>query len=170
MTITAPAATPILPPYILPVLIDLAECVCTKLAEEGAGRTCWCGIWPGAEVSWEYCGECAGDACGMGWVRLMAVFPYDTFPVASIDLRCSRPLAYQVEIGALRCLPQPAEGTVVDPAVMTEVALSVAADTWALYRAAECCEASDKAIVGYLPLGPSGGCVGGSWSIFLAVD
>ena len=76
MTIT----NPIVPPLVAMALVELADCVCEQLATAGAGPTCWCGVYPGAEVAWDYCGECNGGHCGMGWVRLRAVFPYDIFP------------------------------------------------------------------------------------------
>src|SRR5262245_57213126 len=94
-------------------LLDLADCVCTELT--AIHPLCWCGVGPGAEGSWEYCGECPDSSCGMGWVRLATVFPYDFFPQPVIDDRCTKPLAAAIEVGALRCLPQPADGSILDP-------------------------------------------------------
>jgi hypothetical protein len=79
----------IAPPRIIMALVDLADCICTELAATGAGPTCWCGLYPGAQVSWEFCGECSGNTCGMGWVRLAQVFPYNVFPTGTIDLNCA---------------------------------------------------------------------------------
>ena len=111
---TAPDQTlPIAPPAVALALIDLADCVCSELAETGAGPTCWCGLYPGAAVSWEYCGECGGGTCGMGYVRASGVFPYESFPEAAIDIHCARPLAWSIEVGALRCFPQPDDGQVI---------------------------------------------------------
>jgi hypothetical protein len=105
----------------------------------------------------------------MGYVRLAGVFPYSTFPEPLMDLRCTRPLAWAVEVGALRCVPQPSDGTVLDPIAMGEVAIIQVLDASALHRAVKCC-GYDVAIETYIPVGPSGGCVGGFWRAFLAVD
>jgi len=161
-----------LPPItqsVVAALADLGDCVCTELTAGGGGEPCWCGLYPGAAVSWEYCNECSGDRCGMGYVRLAGVFPYSVFPEALIDVRCTYPLAWAVEVGALRCMPQPSDGHVPDPATLSETALVQALDASALYRAIKCC-GLQVAVEAYLPIGPIGGCVGGFWRAFLAVD
>jgi hypothetical protein len=149
-------------------LVELADCVCEQLAEIGAGPTCWCGVYPGAEVAWEFCGECSGGLCGMGWVRVRAAFPYDVFPNGLIDFKCNKPLAWHVEAGALRCMPTPPDGQMPSALEMTETALAQAADARALHQAISCC-GLDIAIESYVPLGPLGGCVGGVWGAFLDV-
>ena len=156
------------PPAISLALVDLAECVCAELAVTGAGPTCWCGLYPGEAVSWEYCENCGADTCGMGYVRLAGVFPYDTFPLPTIDERCVRPLAWAVEVGALRCVPQPASGELLDPVSMSEVVLRQTLDAAALHRAMKCC-GQDIAVERYVPVGPAGACVGGFWVGYLAL-
>lgn len=151
-------------------LVDLADCVCAQLALTGAGPTCWCGLYPGALASWEYCGECSGEVCGMGWVRFAGAFPYDVFPVPSIDERCAKPVAWMIEVGAMRCMPQPSDGSLPSPAEMSEVALGQMLDAQALYTAMKCCDTVEVAVAEYVPLGPEGGCVGGSWRGFVMVD
>jgi len=161
---------PVLPmPSIVGSLLQLSECVCTMLANEGAGETCWCGLHPGASASWEYCGECGTDTCGMGYVRAGTIFPYDAFPTAVVDERCARPLALAVEVGALRCFPTPQDGNLVPPAVMAEVTIRQALDARALYLALQCC-GLDLAVESYQPSGPAGGCVGGLWIAYLPLD
>ena len=150
-------------------LTDLADCVCAELATTGGGEPCWCGMYPGAAVSWEYCGECSGDRCGMGYVRLAGVFPYSVFPNGLVDFRCTYPLAWAVEVGALRCLPQPSDGEALNPILMAEVAVEQVLDASALHRAVKCC-GLDVAVERYVPVGPAGGCVGGFWLAYLAVD
>lgn len=164
MTIINPTS----PPPVAIALVELADCVCDQLASTGAGPTCWCGVYPGAEVAWDYCGECDGGRCGMGWVRLRAAFPYDVFPTGIIDFRCKKPVAWSVEVGALRCLPTTPDGMLPSPAQMTEAAIDQAADARALHTAISCC-GLDVAVESYLPLGPLGGCVGGVWSAYLEV-
>lgn len=121
MTLAPPhpdQSPPVAPTAMMLALDALATCVCEFLALEGAGPTCWCGLVPGGpNVSWEACsgGECRTDVCGMGYVRLGTVFPYETFPVQTITDRCDRPLAWGVEVGALRCVPVHDDGTPPTP-------------------------------------------------------
>lgn len=149
-------------------MMELAACVCAELATTGAGPTCWCGMYPGAAVSWEYCGECDHDRCGMGYVRFAGAFPYSTFPQQFLDHRCTLPLAWAVEVGALRCVPQSTDGSLIDPEAMADVAVNQILDASALHRAIKCCGV-EAAVATYSPVGPSGGCVGGFWLAYLAV-
>ncbi|HEY6416443.1 MAG TPA: hypothetical protein VIX41_09405 [Acidimicrobiales bacterium] len=166
MTVVEP---PIVLDPVAPLLLDLVDCMCNELAVTGAGALCWCGLWPGLEVSWEYCGECGSAHCGMGFVHLVGINPYEEFPAPVVDLRCTLPLAAQVEIGALRCLPQRVDGAVLEPAQMADVALAQISDAWALRRSLLCC-GTTYALGEYLPVGPAGGCVGGIWTAWLALD
>lgn len=157
------------PPRIAVALLELTECVCAELVTSGGGPTCWCGLYPGASVSWDYCGECNGDKCGMAYVRLAGISPYEIFPFPAVDDRCSRPLAWGVEVGVLRCMPQLSEGELLDPEGMAEVSVVQALDARAVWTALKCC-GIDIAVETWRPLGPNGGCVGGAWTAFLAVD
>jgi len=165
VTVTEPIA--ITPPPIALMLADLAACVCGALANEGAGPTCWCGLYPGAQVSWDYCGACDGDKCGMGWVQLATIFPYNTFPVGVIDLRCASPLAWGIRVGALRCIPTPDDGELPSPEDMANAALMQYLDAKALHTAIKCCTGITASIETYVPVGPDGGCVGGYWTAYL---
>lgn len=162
-----PIALP--PPNVAIHLLNLADCLCAELAESGAGPTCWCGPYPGAQVSWEGCGECDNDHCGMGYVRVVAGFPYQVFPQPVVDDRCVMPLAWSVEVGALRCLPTAAEG-VLDPVAMAEAAVVQMFDARAIYTAIRCCPDIRMAISNYVPVGPEGGCVGGYWVALAPID
>ena len=161
---------PIAPPSIIFQVTELADCLCGFLETEGGGRPCWCGVYPGAMVSWEYCGECSGGMCGMGYVRPAGIFPYSTFPLPEIDVNCTSPLTWSVEIGALRCMPHPPDGRVATPTEMMEVSIQTMLDARAMYKAVKCCEAIKGAAVEfYTPTGPEGGCVGGYWTVYLDV-
>lgn len=150
-------------------LLDLVECVCTELTAAG-GEPCWCGLLPGATVSWDYCTDCGNDHCGMAWVRVVGITPYDVFPTGIIDLRCARPLALQIEVGSLRCMPQPADGELLTPEASVEVSLRQVLDALALHRALQCCQERDFALSAYTPVGPQGGCVGGFWTAFIDIS
>lgn len=152
-------------------LVALAECLCQQLTEFGAGPVCWCGVYPGAQISWEGCSDCGVDRCGMGWVRLVQAFPYEVFPTPTVDGRCQMPLAFAVEVGALRCFPQPTDGEPPDPAMTTEAAVMQMYDARAMYNAIKCCSTSvSMAVQGYVPVGPAGGCVGGYWTAIAPID
>jgi hypothetical protein len=154
---------------ILQLLSDLHECVCESLALNGQGPTCWCGIWPGETVSWDYCGaECKNDACGMAWVRAGTSAPYSTFPLAELDSACEKPLFYEIEVGVLRCLPIiEDDGSLPAAADITEAALGLAIDQMALHRAIRCCRLGAFALGAWRPVGPQGGCVGGFWTLYV---
>lgn len=160
------------PAPILTFQNKLVECVCTHLEHAGSGPTCWCGLYPGVAVSWEGCGECGNGACGMGYVRPGRVFPYATFPSAVLDASCVKPIAYQFEVGVLRCFPTMNDQGEFPPAEeITEVTNKVTQDAWALHRAIRCCKDDDfrgtVTIQEWTPIGPAGGCVGGFWTIYV---
>jgi len=155
--------------HVIDSLAMLTTGVCEELRTSGAGPLCWCGLHPGAVVSWEYCGQCSGDACGMGYVRLAGVFPYSTFPVQIVDFQCTAPLAWVVEVGALRCMPMPSDGEIASPDELALVTVEQVLDAQALYRALKC-YGLEVAVESYTPVGPAGGCVGGFWRAYLALD
>jgi hypothetical protein len=162
-----PIAMPV--PKAIEQLVDLAECVCALLATEGAGETCWCGLYPGAQVSWEYCTECSADACGMGYVRLASGTPYLIYPQPAIDDRCALPLVWGVEVGAMRCMPVLESGELIPEGLMAEVAIRQMLDARAIRKAIKCCT-GDFGLGSWIPQGPQGGCVGGYWQAFMDVD
>ena len=167
LTPTPPIALAI--PEVVNKLVDLAECVCAYLAVEGAGETCWCGLYPGSAVSWEYCTECSNGMCGMGYVRPASASSYEVFPQPAIDIRCTLPMAWGVEVGALRCLHTPEDGTLLDVGSMAEATIRQILDARALRNAIKCC-GLNIGLGSWIPLGPQGGCVGGYWQAFLDVD
>jgi len=160
----------IIPAPILPLLFALSDCVCTELTETGAGPTCWCGIYPGAQVSLEFCSECGNDKCGMGWIRVAFANPSETFPQAIVDPTCRKPLAYQIEVGAARCLPISADGELQTVEQMNMAAAEQMQDAWALFRAIMCCGAPSVAVQQWQPIGPAGGCLGGVWTAWIGTD
>lgn len=156
-------------PAAINAIIELTECMCELLALEGAGPTCWCGLYPGAAVSWEYCTACDGDTCGMGYVRLAMVSPYQVFPSPAVDDKCVLPTMWALEVGALRCMPTPHDGEVLDVGSMAEVAIGQMLDARALRKAIKCC-VPDLGLGLWSPAGPNGACVGGYWAAFLDMD
>jgi hypothetical protein len=157
-----------LPPMLLEPINDLLTCVCAEI--EAVKPVCECMILPGFEAAFYFCYECAEGKCGMAWVNLITAYPYQTFPEPIIDTRCMYPLALVAQIGAVRCMPMPDEQGTVEKTDLEEATVLQMADMWALYRAVNCCGVKSKAIGQWTSLGPDGDCVGGMWTVYLAVE
>lgn len=158
-------------PWIGRVMLDLQTCLCNALLTHGGGQVCLCSVLAGSEVAYDYCAGCGGDTCGQAWVRLVSAFPSSALPDPDADARCTGPLAYALEVGVVRCAPLPAEdGTPPDAGEHLDSALQVAQDMQAMLRAMQCCFSRGVLhVVGeYTPVGPGGGCVGGTWSVTVA--
>lgn len=155
---------------IWPTLLDLAGCLKTQFADQ---ETCFLGVLHGQAAPWDY-----GLEGLMVWVRLAGAYPSTTFPAPDNDLGCPKPLAFDVEVGALRCAPTPNEvtGTLPGEAEQEEVAAEATSDMIALYRAIACCLDShqhrfqDVALGSYTPLGPLGGVTGGAWTFTISEE
>ena len=161
---------PVMRVPILTYLAELLECVCTNLEEHGSGPVCWCGVYPGNAVSFESCDECSNGSCGSAYVNPGTTWSYQTFPSPAFDAACTLPLAYTIDVGIQRCFPTMEEDGTLPPAgVITETALNVMQDQWALHKAIRCCEFEQGKIVlgSWTPIGPQGGCVGGFWTAYL---
>lgn len=156
-------------PVITPHLLALADCVCNELDQRGAGPLCRCGFHPGAIPAFDGCGDCGNDVCGMGWLRVVTAYPYETFPVPSLDPHCRHDIAWQIEVGSVRCMPITQDGSALESEQLMEVWVSQMLDAEALHRAVLCCEAPIVTLGTYTPVGPSGGCVGGYWTAFVGL-
>jgi len=157
-----------IPPQVLTPLADLFDCLCTEV--NLVHPVCSCALLPGQAVAWDYCGEC-GDKCGQAWLRLMRVYPYDVWPDPATGGKCTSPLAMEVEIGVVRCIPALGEGGELPDIADIELSTMLQiADMWAMYRAIVCCKSSFKSPQTYEAVGPLGGCVGGTWRAILAVE
>ena len=151
-----------------PLLADLSQCLCDQLAAASDRKLCFCGVVTGEQVD----GSLAGyDGCtgGMAWVRVTNIFPSTTFPNPDLLTGCSTLLAVEVEVGTLRPMVIPRGRklpSVGDLAVATQQAMS---DMAAMHRAIACCASSSSVdfvyqLGNYLPIGPEGGLVGGTWT------
>ena len=153
-------------------LLELLECACAEVTVNGQGEPCFCGIYPGSNVSWDNCGECNRGKCGMVYLQPGRTFPYTVFPQQELDAKCSLPLGFEIELGVVRCMPTISEdGDLPDPADITAAALGLIADQYALYSAIKCCETSLQSLVieRWTPSGPQGGCVAGAWTLYAAI-
>lgn len=169
MTVTAPTEIRT-DTFVWPAMLRLAECLCTELVAAGLPPTCLCSVLPGDAVAADYVSEDEG----MAWVRLVSGYPYTAFPVAdTAAATCLRPLAFELEVGALWCAPVFADsrGTPPDMAAQFAATETQLAAMAAMHRAIVCCVPTERgtgALGAYTPVGPEGGVVGGVWSLFLA--
>lgn len=155
-----------------PVLIQLADCLCTELVTAGLPPTCICAPFPGEAVATDY----VNQDQGMAWVRLASMFPSSAFPAQDGTASgCLMPMAAQLEVGVLYCAPVTQGRSNRTPpglsAMFDSTRLQMAAMA-AMLRAIECClgAANRKSVAlgAYAPLGPDGGVVGGTWTVTVA--
>lgn len=158
-------------PWITTRLVDLVSNLGRYVESIGAGPVCWLGVSPGAATAWDSCGECDGEKCGKTYVVLSQVIEYDSFPNPREWVQGGSPagLAYQLEVGTLRCMPIQEDGEAIDSgdslATMTGLnddmiaMLCAIRETFAPYL---------LSVTQYSPVGPEGGCVGGVWEVVVA--
>lgn len=156
---------------VLPLLSSMVDCLCEELAASYGPDPCFCGLVPAALVAMDFC-DCGGISCGMAWVRLDSIYPSRRFADQTTDARCGDPLAVRINVGVTRCLPGPdARGNPPDAVAQAEAVAVQMADMAAMRRAVACClPQSTKYVLGtYQPLGPSGNCGGGVWTVTVQV-
>ena len=161
-------------PPINYAMLDLLDCVCDAVAVLGQGPVCTCLVHAGQSVSWDYCGHCDSGSCGMVYIRPGVSFASTNFPNADGNSRlgCEGPLAWELEVGILRCFPAFADddGEPSPPDELTEASLLLVEDQVAIRTAIQCCESpylKTKVLLDWQPVGPSGNCVGGYWSMVI---
>lgn len=157
---------------IWPTLLDLVGCLEKEFADQ---QTCFLGVLHGQSAPWDY-----GMEGLMVWVRLTGAFPSTQFPAPDQGLLgCPKPLAFGIEVGALRCAPLPNETTGDLPSATEQeaVAAEATSDMVALYRAVACCfgdgsarRFQDISLGAYTPLGPMGGVTGGAWTFTVSEE
>lgn len=162
---------------VYPTMVKLAGCLATEFIASGLGQPCFCGLFPGEEAPWDYCdGNCGKTRAGQIWVRLVSAFPTQPFPVIDPLGTCASAMGFDLEVGAIRAAPM-ITGTAAKPILPTvdaqlESTRIQLAEMAAIRRAIKCCMAENEdggeisyALGSYSPVGPDGGCVGGSWTV-----
>lgn len=163
-----------------PKILELVQCVAREWVDASLPEPCFLGILPGDFAPNDYCNCNEGGECGQVWVRLQLIIEQENpngTAVGGLSNACATPLLAQVEVGHLMCAPMPktmADGSVELPSVTEQLdaARQSYASMAALARAIRCCYASKKDIgsMSYVPYGPAGGCLGGSWTVTIAGD
>ena len=164
------------PPLVVPTLagamMELLGCLCDELESTLGGPVCWCGLWHGDPVPWDYCDGCEGGKCGMAYARVVGAFPYDSFPTPAIDQYCRKPLGYAIEVGVLRCFPiMDEDGSLPTPGVISDAVLIDYDDIEAMRRALLCCASGGVEIwLGEYVAVNEGGCAGGTWTAAINLE
>lgn len=136
---------------------------------------------PGQEATWDKC--CEGAAGGQAWVAPQRIYPTGgtgaTFPAQQVSrFRCgNHMLAFEMKVGVLRCSQAlTTDGQPPSPTRMEMEADRQYADHEAVLGAILCCfvpnvlpEAHPWVLGEWRPVGPQGGCVGGTTSLTVAV-
>lgn len=134
-------------------------------------------LGPGAQVPWDTCCECRDGGEGQAWVVVDRFYPADGLAQDVSAQRC-HPSGYAADltVGVLRCAHTVDDrGEAPSAVTVTGDADKVARDRQAVRDALLCDVLGPDADPGtfrlgvWQPLGPSGGCVGGSWQATIAV-
>lgn len=164
---------PLVDNLVAPLLLELRDCLCEQLKRTIAGPVCRCmvvhnfslPVMDGCDCTCEPAGQ------GDGWVRLVRLEPELSFnPVGS----SACPVGWQavIELGAYRCVQVPEEAEPLPAQTVTDDALKLLSDMNAMLRVLGCCPAFADRDVGvelWQPIGPSGGCAGGTLQIRVAL-
>jgi hypothetical protein len=159
---------PMAPPYsrVSVILQAVADCLCTHITAYGLPPVCYCGVVPGSIAVADQIGEC-GDVCGMAWARLDQMYHATVAGVPSTEPgNCTKALSIDIEVGILRCMSLGGPGGPPEPSDLLQSTEVQMADAECMYRAISCCPAlptQDTVIAPYVPLGPDGGLVGGTF-------
>lgn len=160
-------------PNITYAMLDLLECACDALGVLGQGYPCHCGITSGDQPQWGYCTDCGNTGtCGMGFIRPGSAFRYSSFPNQDDTADgCAGPMAYELQVGVVRCFPTIEEDGSMPPAEETTTAsLMLIEDMIALRTAIECCDSKylkNIFLGAWQTSGPQGGCVQGDWTVIV---
>lgn len=156
------------------VLEGLRDCLCTQLADTVGGSPCFCGLVGGRQAIADRCSCDGADQCGMAWVRLDRIYPYEGQVTQSArNPTCVSPLAAVVELGVYRCIPTTSsDGGAPTALQQTNQTLGQVADAGALFAAVACCEAITRRshVMGTYTPRDSGDCGGGLLTVAVAIQ
>lgn len=151
-------------------LEDLAACLCA--AVDDTSSMCFCGILPGEQ--WYDVSDCE-DNCGQAWVRVAQVFPARSLGEPDVTYgftdtgNCGAVLSLTVEMGVLRCLEIPEDGTAQSAPILLAAAEQQMKDMLDIRKAVVCCTSFSEKLMGvWTPIGPvDGSVIGGFWTVTL---
>lgn len=128
---------------------------------------------PGLDIAWDSCGDhaCAdGGRDGQLWANIT------TMTIVNSSAGSCERINWTADVGIVRCAATLQEDGSAPPVAAEEHdAWQQAADADRIRYAIRCCEGrselvQDLSFVSWTALGPSGGCVGGAWTISGALE
>lgn len=156
-------------------VLGVLQQVVDLLTDEASGcavapAPCRVAVYPGIQVPWDSCesGCGGGDSDGQLWANLVSF-------TATGQGACQR-ITFTALVGIVRCEKGKLTDEGFPAAELTEAdATQQAADADSIWRAFYCCEnrpdaLRDISLVNWTALGPSGGCVGGQWTMTGVLD
>lgn len=154
---------------VWPRLLELLDCLCTRINDSALDPVCVCEAMPGMNVALDYAlGGCsAGGADGMAWVRLTSIYMTSNFPAQlQGTVRCDNAeVAFAFEMGIIRSMPLgDDEGNPPPLEMMLAATERQVSEAMLIANAILCCYDTDVAMGTYTPIGPEGGAVGGRWT------
>lgn len=161
---------------VYPVTTALLGCLQTEFQESGLGTPDVLTVLPGQDIAvyigFGDDGEPLANMCLQVWVRLSSAFVSVNFPTQdTTHPNTQRPLAFELEVGAIRCMSVGDEdGEGAAPEDLLAAARLQMADMAAMKRAiCQCLQIARRnyLLEDYAPQGPLGGIVGGSWSVIV---
>jgi hypothetical protein len=163
---------------LLPVALELLECLCTALNLETNPPGICC-LRAGDSVTADI-GQYYDECCqGLAWVRPAGFYMTGTiespFPSPSTDASinaCGIPAwGLQLEMGVLRCVKT--QG-LISCTEWNAAVIQQLADAKAMRKAVCCMEQlhdpGDVAVGAWTPVGPAGGCLGSTWAVSVQVS
>jgi hypothetical protein len=145
------------------LLNGLSACLCAELTvaqeESGVPFPCLCTTLPGATVAHDVYGQ-----GGMAWSRLVGIDP-----VTSNVGHCAVEFDVTVEVGIMRCAPTMSEeGDPPSDAEQLAASMLQNFDMGILHKVLTCCPVPKSftfILIGpFVPYGPDGAVLGGTWS------
>lgn len=157
-------------------MADIITCLCAQIASNGLPGTCFCGIIAGDQpydATGVGDGDCDDDTDGQAWIRLINAYPSNDIGVAlTTPGNCAGTgFGYDLEVGILRGIRIEENGGALPAEEMLSAVQLQVADMLTMQQALECCALDNKDFVigQYLPIGPEGGLVGGTWTISIGI-
>lgn len=150
----------------------IRTCLCQKLEASYGGKVCRCLIYPSPTPPADICDK-TPQGNGQATVSIVRSYPSRAFPEPDTSGKCDAYLAIELAINVYRCAPQISDVGELPPISDYEEAARIqAADAEVMKCAVLCClPVGYQVIVGEYDAYPaSGGCMGGSLSVLVAIE
>lgn len=165
--------TPLSDNLVAPLLVELRDCLCSQLARTPAGPVCRCMLLHNFSLPpMDGCDCTCENGRGDGWVRLVRLEPEVSLNLTHPTV-CPTGWLATIELGVYRCVPLDDSPAAMPAQQVGDIALEMLADMAALIRVLGCCPALADRDVGvdyWQPVGPAGGCAGGTLQIRVAIS